>query len=261
MNRVAPGKLDGRADELAPPVVVLLPHAQDRPLVRSALTLAHGLGTRVRAYAFHTPGDHLPGRVRSGLYGSRLRSEADRAIQHLVDSAVAGAHVPVRRLPDTPEEQTGEMERVQALGREAVLIVGLVPDGAKPEPERLRPMVETHQGPVVVLFDRVAPFSEVLAVTPPEDSYARDVFARLAYGLERACPVFWRHNVVRIDELELAAADATAEQLTLVAAPAPGDLGPLEQLEEPHSFGPGPLAVLFPKDPGRADLVAKLLEA
>ena len=110
-----------RRPEQTPPVVAVLPHPDDRELLQFGLALSHGDRTRLRAWTFHDPGRRLHPALRIARFGMATRSEADRAIRHLVDSAVRGAHVPVRPFSWDDEARAAELagrtvgERARAL--------------------------------------------------------------------------------------------------------------------------------------------------
>ncbi len=253
-------RLDQRREELTPPLVVVLPESDHRPLVRAGLALAHGLRTRLHACSFRAPDDDLPGALRAQAFGGRAPTEADRALHHLVRSATRGAQVAVRRLPSRPESLRTAMAPIHAAGPEAVLVVGRLRHAPPPDEEALELVLEDHPGPVVTLVVGDVPMAQVVAVTPPDGSPTRDLFARLAYALERSYPVYFRQGVEDAIDLGEVLDQAGRDQLVLATVPALDQIGPVSLLADRHELaGRGAIAVALPPGPGRARLAADLL--
>lgn len=253
-------RLDQRIEELRPPVVVILPESDHRPLIGAGLALAHGLRTRLHACSFHEPGDDLPRALKAQAFGGRAPTEADRAIHHLVRSATRGARVAVRRLPSRPESLRAAVEPIHAGGADSLLVVGRLRSAEPPEEERLRLVVQDHPGPVLAMISGDVPMAQVVAVTPPEGSTTCDLFARVAYALERSYPVYFRQGVEDAIDLGEVLDQAGLDQLVLVTVPGPDGPGPASLLADPHELaGRGAVAVILPPFPARADLVVGLL--
>lgn len=260
MTQATPDRLDQRSEELRPPVVVVLPESDHRALIGVGLALSHGLRTRLHACTFHDPGDDLPLGLRAQAFGGRVPSEADRAIHQLVQDASRGARVAVRRLPSGPAALRSAVEPIHALGPEALLVVGRLRSAEAPGEERLRAVVEGHLGPVVALVSGGTPMAEVVAVTPSEGATTCDLFARVAYALERSYPVYFRQGVEDAIDLGEVLDQASLDQLVLVTVAGPDDPGPASLLADPHEIaGRGAVAVVLPAWPGRAGLVVGLL--
>jgi len=252
--------LNTRHLELRPPVVLVLPHAADRPLVGIALALANGRRTRLRTLALHGQGEDLPVPLRMAMFGLDPRSEADRAIRHLVDSARRGAHVAVRVIRDDAAVAT-QVALLDELDPETPLVVGRVRGGAPLELDRLEPLVRAHRGPVIALDvppSGPAP-SDLLAVLPPRDAPGWAPAVAQTDALERSYATFRPDGIGRLSDLEVVAKDCTAEVLTLIGLPSTGALGPLSGLKgRLDSLFAGPVAVVIPPGPEAWRTVGRL---
>ncbi len=229
-------------------IAVVLPHAHDRPLLRTALAMAHARRGRLRAFARHEPGEDLPAPLRLQLYGLWTLSEADKAIRHLVDSAIYGAHVAVQ-----PLGLDGGQTRVHGLGEQVALVTGWVRGRGRLENDQLRALLIGHPGDAAVVADQNGrAFSEVLALG---EGAALQAMAR---PLAACYPVF---EVPAPDAAaaKAALADATADTLVLLGLP-PDGLGPFEawrgRLEEASS---GTVAAVLPRGAARAGALDALL--
>ena len=241
-------------------MVVILPGSEQRPLVRTALALAHGLGTRLHACSLTEPGDDLPRALRAEAFGGKVPSEADRAIHHLVRSATRGARVAVRRLPSSLGALRAAAEPIHALGPEALLVIGRIRSDDPPEEEPVRALVDGHPGPVLALVEGDEPMAEVVAVTPSAQAPTRDLFARVAYAFERSYPVYFRQGVDDAIDLGEVLDQAGRDQLVLLTVAGFDEPGPAALLTDPHEVaGRGAIAVVLPPGAGRSDLVVQLL--
>ncbi len=264
MIRVRPATLSTHALERRPPVVAVLDHAGDRALIGFGLALAHGRRTRLRAWALHGRGEDLPLPLKMAMFGLDPRNEADRAVRHLVGSARTGAHVAVRVLGDD-DALAAQALRLAALDPGTPLIAGAVRGRPRPDTDRLRPLLDAHRGPIVVL-DAPAPadapaFAEILAVLPDRGTPGHDVAAAQAAALERGYPTYAPRGLHRAAELEVAAKDCTPDVLTLIGLPSHRSLGPLNGRTGPLStLSPGPVAVVVPPGPESAATAARLLK-
>ncbi|MCP4870192.1 MAG: hypothetical protein GY898_15920 [Proteobacteria bacterium] len=259
MIRAVPRPLNTRRLELAPPILTLLPHADDRPVVGIALALAHGLRCRVRALALHGPGEDLPLPLKMALFGLDPRSEADRAIRHLVDSARRGAHVAVRVIKDD-DGVAAQAAVAQALPDGVPLVVGRVRGGHPLELERLTPVLEAHGGPFVVVDVPRGPApAEILAVLPGPKAPGYPAASEAVDALERGYPTFRPKALVRPDDLEVAAKDCAPETLMVVGLPSHRGLGPLAGREgRLDTLSPGPVAAIIPPGPEASRTVGRL---
>jgi hypothetical protein len=259
MQAIEP-RLDATREELRPPVVVVLPASDQRPLLQTGLALARGLRTRLHACAFHEPGDDLPRALRADAFGGRAPTEADRALHHLIRSATRGSRVAVRRLPTSLGALRSAVEPIHALGAEALLVVGRLRSGEPPETERIQALVEGHPGPVLALVEGHEPMAQVVAVTPREGAHTRKLFARVAYALERSYPVYFRQGIEDAIDLGEVLDQAGRDQLVLLTVPRLDEPGPAALLADPHEVaGRGAVAVVLPAGEGRSDLVVGLL--
>ncbi len=240
MIRFPEPPLSAREAEAAASVAVVLPHAHDRPLIRTALAFANARRATLRAFALHAPGEELPPSLSLQLYGLWTLSEADRAIRHLVDSAFRGAHVSVQTLQGA--ERAAD---VHGLGGDAPLITGWVRGRSRAEAGPLRELVLGHPGDVAVVADHEGrAFSEVLALGEGAALQA------LTRPLGAAYPLY---EVPAPDAAAArrALADASKETLVVLGLP-PGGLGPFApwagRLED---VAPGTVAAALPRGPSR----------
>ncbi len=252
---------DTAAAEQAPSVCVVLPSADDRAMVRTALAVAHGLGSQVRAFALHGRGEELPLPLRMALFGLDPRNEADRAIRHLVDTAARGQHTAIRTLTGDAEQMAAHAATVAAAGPRATLIVGAVHDGRRPEPAALAALCEAWTGRLVVLWDRAGgTFSEVLGVLPPNDAPGREPCEHLLRAVERCYPVFRHPRVRSSSDLEVAAKDCTEDVLAVIGLPTASDPGVLKPWAgRLGDLARGPVGVVVPRGPERPQLVSALI--
>ena len=249
-----------RRPEQTPPVVAVLPHPDDRELLQFGLALSHGDRTRLRAWTFHDPGRRLHPALRIARFGMATRSEADRAIRHLVDSAVRGAHVPVRPFSWDDEARAAELAGLGRLPEATTLIVGRVRGRPGLEIDAVLALAAEHPGPVaVVVAPRGPAIREVLATSAaPHEDPAHQALVRSIAALELAYPTF---RVRLDDDARLTEALEDARETTLVFAAVDDDglYGALEgdpPLWERH---PGTTALLFPPG-GRLELLGAVLD-
>lgn len=238
-----------RQSEGRPSVAVVLPHAHDRPLMRTALALAHARRGPLRAFALHEPGEELPAPLRLQLYGLWTLSEADRAIRHLVDSAIRGAHVAVQHL-----DLDGGEARVHGLGDSVPLLTGWVRGRSQLDREQLRALLIGHPGDAALVADHSGPaFSEVLALGSGAALQA------LSRPLAACYPVF---EVAAPDAATArrALSDASPHTLVLLGLPADGGLGPFAEwagrLEE---AAPGTVLAALPRGAVRGAALEAML--
>lgn len=240
--------LSTRSIEDRPTVAVVLPHAHDRPLVRTAMAVAQARRGRLRAFALHAPGEELPPSLRLQLYGLWTASEADRAIRHLVDSAIYGARTPIQTL-----ELGGGEHAVHDLGQATPLLTGWVRGRARLEPDELRALLLRHPGDAALVADGNGPaFSEVLALG------AGAPLAAIARPLGACYPLF---EVPAPDARAVreALSDATPRTLVLLGLP-PGGLGPFAGFAGAlEDAAPGTVAAVLPRGDRRAATLDALL--
>ena len=232
-------------------------------MVRTALALAHGLDSRVRAFALHARGEELPLPLRIALFGLDPRNEADRAIRHLVEGATRGQHVPIRTLSGDAEQMAEHAASLTTAGPDATLIVGAVAEGGRPEPDALRALCDAWTGRLIVLWERAGgTFTEVLGVVPKNHAPGREPCEHLLRALERCYPVFRHPQVRSSSDLEVAAKDCTEDVLALIGLPSSNNAGPLTPWAgRLGDLSRGPVAAVVPRGPGRTDLVSALIGA
>jgi hypothetical protein len=225
-----------------------------------ALAFAHGHGTRLRAWALHGPGEGLPLPLKMALFGLDPRSEADRAIRHLVDSARRGAHVAVRVISDD-DAVAVQAKLLSTLSDGALLIVARVRAGAPLELDRIAPLLAAHPGPLIALdVPRTPAPTEILAILPGPQTPGFALAARQADALDRLYPTFRPRGIDRLDSLEVVAKDCTPEVLTLIGLPSARSLGPLKGLGGPlETLSPGPVAVIIPPGPEASGTLGRLM--
>lgn len=241
--------LSVHVDEARPSVAVVLPHPHDRALVRTALGLAGTRQARVRAWALREAGDTLPAPLRVQLYGLWTMSEADRAIRHLVDSAIYGAHVAVSRV------DSDSLEPLTRLPESSPLLFGWVRGTQRPPPEQLVALATARPGTAALVIDQPGrAFEEVLVLDGGGPGLADFVAP-----LEACYPVF-RPDLGRRGALDRALADCRAESLVLVAPSpdGPGPLGPL--LGRLADAAPGTIVLLLPAGDTRARCLQAFVE-
>ncbi len=241
MIHIGTKPLSAHVQESDPPVAVVLPHPHDRALVRTALGLAGTRQARVRAWALREPGDQLPAPLRVQLYGLWTMSEADRAIRHLVDSAIYGAHIPVGNV--TPES----LDSVKTLPADAPLLFGWVRGGERPPTELLCTLATARDGCAALVVDQGGrAFEEVLVLDgggPELDDFVAPL---------RACYPVFQPELSRPQALERALGECRPETLVVIA-PSPGGPGPLEPLLGcVAEAAAGTIVVLLPRGESRA---------
>ena len=231
-----------------PAVAVVLPHAHDRPLLRTALALAHARRGDLRAFALHEPGEELPASLRLQLYGLWTLSEADRAIRHLVDSAIRGAHVAVQGL-----QLDGGEARIHEFGEHVPLLTGWVRGRSQLDRPQVRTLLLGHPGDAALITDQGGPaFTEVLALG------ASAALQALARPLAASYPLF---EVPATDAraARAALADASATTLVLLGLP-PGELGPFaEWAGRLDEAAPGTVVAALPRGAARQTSLDALL--
>ena len=237
---------------------VVLPTHDCRAPLRTATSLALGLGAELRASCLVAPGERLPPELRIALYGLAARGDAERAVRHLVRSAVVGAHVPVRPLPVDPDERRAF---AACFGSpELPLVVGWSRGGPLPLLDRLPDVLTPWSGPIVVLLDDDGPVpTEVLGLALGGTAHpAVAATGVLLRGLERALPVF-RVAATRAAEARAALRDCTPRTLVLAAMgdKDPGNLSELHELEED---GPHRLGLVFAPSGDRDERILAVLE-
>ena len=240
--------LSRHVDERPAPIVLVLPTPDVRAPIRTALSLARGRRTRLRALSLTRPGEGLPAELRIALFGLGVRNEADRAIAHLVQSAVRGSHVAVKPVAELEQERLREAHELGELPSDAPLIVAWSRGGPLPRADRLEPLLRAFGGPIVLLVDSDGPLPvEVLGLMPHVDAPGYGPVRTLLDDLERTLPVF------EVPEANAGAAVGDSNHRTLVL----GSLPPKSELE---SAVPGRLALVLPPAEGRADQALALIE-
>jgi hypothetical protein len=248
-----------RRVEQRSPILAVLPRPDDREFLQFALALSHGDHRRLHAWTFHQSGSGLHPALRIALYGMAARTEADRAIRHLIESASRGAHVPVRPFSSNAEDRTTELKGLAALPKDTPLVVGRMRGAAGVDLDATQPLAANHPGPVIVWIGRRGPpLHEVLATSSaPHEDRAHQALVQSIAALERAYPTF-RVRLKGRDDLKRAVADAQAVTLLFAAVDDDGLFGTLAAktpLWERHA---GTTALLFP--PGaRRDLLRDVL--
>gem|GEM_PF-2172280 len=239
---------------------MVLPDPEDRELVQFGLALSHGDDTRLRAWTFHHPGGDLHPALRIALFGMAARSEADRAIRHLVDSASRGAHVPVRPFSRDPEERAAERAQLAELPEAGVLVVGRVRGRGGVDMDEVMSLAAAHSGPTVVVVARRGPaFREVLATSCADhDDPAHQALVKAIAALEMAYPTFRVRHQTR-GRMGEALADARAATLVFAAVDDDGLYGTLEDDEPLWDRHPGTTALMFPPS-GRLELLGAVLD-
>ena len=240
--------LSQRVGERHPRLVLIVPTPDARAPIRTALSLTAG-GGRLRTISLTRAGDGLPPELRIALFGLSARSEADRAIQHLVDSATRGAHVAPEPIPEHEQDLLQFAHALGQLPEDIPLLVSWTRGGALPDPERLRPLLDAWRGPIVLHVDAGPDLStEVLGLMP--DGEALGPVVALLESFERTLPVF------RVPESNARAAVGDCSPRTLVVAALP----PRSDLE---SAVPGRLLLVIPATAerlARAEQVLALID-
>jgi hypothetical protein len=253
-------KTTHRAEQRAP-IVAILPHPDDLELLQFALALSHGDRRPLRAWTFHRLGSDLHPALRIARFGMTARSEADRAVRHLVESSTKGAHVLTRPFADDPKERDAEVATIQALPSETLLLVGRVRGRRGVDLAALRSLVGSHAGPVVIVVGRRGPvMREVLAVsTAPHEDPAHRALVGLIAALEQGYPTF-RVRLNEPERLKTALADAGAVTLLVAAVDDDALFGSLTHDPPLWDQHPGGTALVFPPGGARTDHMMTVLE-